>query len=424
MSRTANGHSAAGGIGEVIRRARVLSGRSQADVASELGYHQSKISRLESGKGTHDMDVLRAVAAVLNIPPGSLGLTIPNSADSRTDDMHRRNFLAASVVALAAPVTPPRVGMELVQALLPGPVLVDREPQPAAALATRLSQARRRFYACRYAELETALPQLIDDLRQAQNVASCDGRVLSRMLATAYQTAVSLLLKLGDQGNAWLAVGRAMAEAERSGDPVVMASSVRVQVHVLARDRHTAPAISLIRHTADQLGGGYDRRSPEYLAALGLVLLRGVTAASAGGDRATAAEFLAEAQDVARYVDLDGSDSWANFSPTNVALHEVSSAVVLGDAGVALAAAQPLMRRRIPVPERRAALWVDAARAYSQQGRLAEGYQALRVAESCASEDIRRRPSILELVGDMAARDRRGTVPELRRFCQELGVQI
>lgn len=80
---------------------------------------------------------------------------------------------------------------------------------------------------------------------------------------------------------------------------------------------------------------------------------------------------------------------------------------------MALEAAQPLMRRRIPVPERRAALRVDAARAYSQQGRLIEGYQALRIAERCASEDIRRRPSVLELVGDMAARDRRGTVPEL-----------
>src|SRR5690348_1482947 len=121
MSQTARGQSAAGGIGEVIRRARVLSGRSQVDVATELGYHQSKISRLESGKGTQDMDVLRALAAVLDIPLGSLGLTSPTSADSRTADMHRRNFLAASVVALASPAAPPRAGIELIQALLPGP---------------------------------------------------------------------------------------------------------------------------------------------------------------------------------------------------------------------------------------------------------------------------------------------------------------
>ncbi|MFG2911526.1 helix-turn-helix domain-containing protein [Kitasatospora sp. NPDC048298] len=424
MSRSVNGHSAALSPGEVIRRARVLSGRSQADVASELGYHQSKISRLESGKGTQDMEVLRTVAAVLGIPLASFGLASSISAENRTDDMHRRDFLAASVATLAAPAGYPRAGIELVQELLPGPVRSEDPPQPPTVLAARLSRARGQFYSCRYAELEAGLPRLIADLRRAQQESRGDDQALSCMLATAYQTAVSLLLKLGDQGNAWLAVGRAMAEAERSSDPVVMASSVRVQAHVLARDRHTVPAINLIRHTADQLVGSYDRRSPQYLAAFGLMLLRGVTAASAGGDRATAAEFLVEARDVARYVDLDSPDSWANFSSTNVALHAVSSAVVLGDAGMALEAAQPLMRRRIPVPERRAALWVDAARAYSQQGKLAEGYRALRIAESCASEDIRRRPSVLELAADMAARDRRGTVPELRRFCQELGVQV
>jgi hypothetical protein len=69
-------------------------------------------------------------------------------------------------------------------------------------------------------------------------------------------------------------------------------------------------------------------------------------------------------------------------------------------------------------------MWVDAACADSQQGRLAEGYQALQIADACASEDIRRRPSVLDLAADMAARDRRGAIPELRRFCQELGVQV
>jgi transcriptional regulator with XRE-family HTH domain len=371
MSPTARGHSAAGGIGEVIRRARAVSGRTQEDVATELGYHQSKISRLERGKGTQDINVLRAVAAVLDIPLAGLGLTSHTSADNRADDMHRRNFLAASVAALATPATLPAAGMELVQALLPGPGPAGHSPQSKAALTARISQARRLFHTCRYAELEKALPSLIADLRYAQGAVHGGDPALAGLLATAYQTAVSLLLKLGDNGNAWLAVGRAVAEAERSGDPVVMASSVRVQAHVLIRDRHTEPAIALIRHTADQLTGSYDRRSPAHLAALGLLLLRGATAASAGGDRATTAEFLAEAREVARLVELDSPDAWANFSPTNVALHAVSASVVLGDAGTALEIAQPLMRRRIPVPERRAALWIEAARAYNQQGRPA-----------------------------------------------------
>jgi len=213
-----------------------------------------------------------------------------------------------------------------VQALLPGPVSTSHSPHPQAALTARLSEARRLFYTCRYAELEAALPSLIADLRQAQDTASGGGQALASMLATAYQTAVSLLLKFGDHGNAWPAVGRAMAEAERSGDPVVMASSVRVQAHVLARDRHTGSAVTLIRHTADQLAGGYDRRPPR------LPRRTRPHAPSRGHrrDRATTAEFLSEAREVARYVDLERHDAWANFGPTNVALHSVSAAVVPG----------------------------------------------------------------------------------------------
>lgn len=136
---------------------------------------------------------------------------------------------------------------------------------------------------------------------------------------------------------------------------MVLASSVRVQAHVLASEKHTAQAVTLVRHTADQLTGSYDLRSPKYPAAVGLLLLRGVTAASGRGDRAASEGFPAEAKDVARYVSLDRPDAWANFSPTNVARHELSALVAFGYSGLALQAARPLMRRHIPAPERRAA---------------------------------------------------------------------
>ena len=411
-------------IGSVIRRARVIADRSQSDVASKLGYHQSKLSRLEKGLGTADVRVLRAVAAELDIPLESLGLTASSgSADLRTDDMQRRGFLAASVAALAAPARPHTAALELVQALLPTAVVQpDRQPHTEAALRQRLSKARRLLYGCRYTELEALLPTLLTDLRRAQHEAP-DGLTLAGLAATAYQTTVSMLIKLGDNGNAWLAVGRAMSEAERSGNPIVLASSVRVQTHLMARERHHAPAVTMVRHTADQLGSHYDRREPGDLAAFGLMLLRGVTAASTGGDRSTTAELLDQADEVARYVDRDHPDAWANFSPTNVALHRVSAAVALGDAGAAIDTARPLLRCRIPAAERQAALWVDLARAFNQQGKLSEGYRALRIAERHAAEDIRRRPDIRELVADMTARDRRGALPELRQFSHELGVR-
>ncbi|WP_329128284.1 helix-turn-helix domain-containing protein [Streptomyces caniferus] len=420
----AEAQSEARRIGEVIRQARVLQRRSQKNVAAALGYHQSKVSRLEAGRGAQDVHMLRKVARVLGIPPHHLGLGAApdaNPSNPETEDMHRRTFLAAGVAALAAPTTPAGAHQDLIQSLLPGPSPAATAPVPdPPEMRDHVAAARRLFSTCHYTQLERTLPGLIGQLRQAigESPGSTD---LSGLLATAYQTSASLLLKQSDHGNAWLAVGRAMAEAERSGDPVVLASSVRVHAHVLARDGHTAQAITLVRHTADQLTGAYDQRSPKYLAALGLLLLRGVTAASTGDDRSATQDFLTEAKEVARYVALDRPDAWANFSPTNVALHGVSAAVAFGDAGIALQTARPLMRRHIPVPERRAALWVESARAYSQQGRLADGYQALRIAESCAAQDIRR-PAVRELVADMAARDRRRTLPELHHFSRRLGV--
>ncbi|MFJ7205125.1 helix-turn-helix domain-containing protein [Streptomyces sp. NPDC098789] len=412
-------------IGELLRQARVLLGRSQADVAADLGYHQSKISRLEGGRGTEDIRVLREVARVLRIPPAHLGLAetaLEAEPDyPETEDMlRRRTLLAASVTMLATPV-PAAAHPALVQALLPGALPASTTESPSAEqLRQRAMNVRRLLTTCDYAELERTLPSLITDLRQAAR-SSRQPEEVSRFLATAYQTSASLFLKRGDAGTAWLAVGRAMAEAERFGDPLVLAASVRLQAHVLVRERHARQAVRLIQHTASQLTGSYDRRSPHHLAVLGLLLLRGVTAASRAGDRAATSEFVAEAKEVAQYVALDQPDVWANFSPTNVTLHQISAAVSFGDAGIALDAARPLMRRHIPVPERRAALWIETARAYAQQGRLADGYQALRIAETCAAQDVRR-PAVRELVADMAARDRRRTLPELHHFNRRLGV--
>lgn len=269
-------HDEAKRIGAILRHARVLARRSQTEVATALGYHQSKVSRLEQGKGAEDLRVLRAVAAELRIPLHTLGLASPPTARGAdretTEDMHRRTFLAASVATLAVPPPSELLYGELVQSLLPGfaPVASTGE-ENLSQLAGRMGRLRALFSACDYAALELQLPSLIGDLRSA---AAGSSEAIG-MLAGAYQTSASLLLKRGDHGHAWLAVGRAMAEAERSGDPVVLASSVRLHAHLLAREHHAVQAVTLVRHTVDQMSGSYDRRSPRHLAVLGMLLLRG-----------------------------------------------------------------------------------------------------------------------------------------------------
>nr|WP_328806367.1 helix-turn-helix transcriptional regulator [Streptacidiphilus fuscans] len=411
-------------LGALIRQARVLKGWTQTEFAARLGYHQTKVSRLER-LGTQDIRTLRAVAELLDIPLREFGLSHVGSADHEPQaGMDRRRLLAAGIGALASPSVGRRSansGSDLVLALMPGLSPAEARPASVEQLEQRTLAARGLFCACRYGELDRVLPALITELRAAR--AELADPVMSRLLASTYQVAASTLLKRGDLGNAWLAVGRAVAEAEQSGDPVALASSVRIQGHALIRGGHARAAVVSIRHSAEQLSGSYDRLPAVRLAAVGLLLLRGATAASRAQDRGAVQEFLGEAREVGRYVEIDRPDSWANFSSTNIGLHTVSTHVALGDAGAALDAAAPLMGRRIQAPERRAALWLDVARAKSQLGQLDEAHRALRLAQRAAPEDVRR-PAVRELVADLAVRDRTGKVPGLRRMCDELGVPV
>lgn len=108
---------------------------------------------------------------------------------------------AASVAALAAPPSPTAAQHDLIQVLLPGtsPAVTGQAPG-IDELRERARSVRRMFCTCDYAELEQTLPGLIADLRQAAGGSSGSPEA-SGVLATAYQTSVSLLLKRADQGN-------------------------------------------------------------------------------------------------------------------------------------------------------------------------------------------------------------------------------
>jgi hypothetical protein len=72
--------------------------------------------------------------------------------------------------------------------------------------------------------------------------------VAEALAADAYHVVASLQLKLGNEGPAWMAADASMRAAQRSGDPITMASSARIVTHVLdacwprSRRRDACPA--------------------------------------------------------------------------------------------------------------------------------------------------------------------------------------
>ena len=152
----------------------------------------------------------------------------------------------------------------------------------------------------------------------------------------------------------------------------------------------------------------------------GSLLLRGAIAAAQHGKRATAHELLAEADDAGRRLGVDGNLRWAAFGPTNARLHRVNIAVTLGDAGTAVDVARGIDLGTIKVPERKASLLIDTARAFLQWGKHDKAYVALRAAEETAHEEVAERPSVQRLVRQLVT----SAPPTLRRDAEQFASQV
>jgi hypothetical protein len=105
-------------------------------------------------------------------------------------------------------------------------MLTGTAPEPPAArpdligLALSVTQARKDYQGCRYAELISRLPRLLSQLDAACRCLTGDDKLRACALsADAYHVAAGFLLKTGDQGLAHVATDRSMTAALASQDP-------------------------------------------------------------------------------------------------------------------------------------------------------------------------------------------------------------
>ena len=236
-----------------------------------------------------------------------------------------------------------------------------------AALTAAVNRSRRQYQDCRYSELIRHLPQLLVRLHAA--CLSLDGDAKNQafvLSADTHHVAAGVLLKLDDQGLAYLAADRSMRAAQASEDPVTVGASARIITHALMNGGHLAAAIATASRHAARLDRDVSSHTPESLSVYGSLLLRGAIAAAQHDQRATAHELLGEADDAARRLGTDGNLRWTAFGPANAKLHRVSIAVTLGDAGTAVDVARGIDLSAITVTERKATLLIDTARAFLQ----------------------------------------------------------
>jgi hypothetical protein len=164
--------------------------------------------------------------------------------------------------------------------------------------------------------------------------------------------------------------------------------------------------------------------APVVVSLAGALWLIASVVAGRRTDRWEAQARLDRAEALSGLLGQDANHAWTAFGPTNVAIHRVSVAAELGDAGEALRVAAAVETSRLPegLASRRAQVHLDLAWAQAQRKRDAEATLHLLDAERIAPEAIRHNIIAQELVREMLARGNRTQTTALAALARRAGL--
>ncbi|MFJ8578507.1 hypothetical protein [Micromonospora sp. NPDC093277] len=341
--------------------------------------------------------------------------------DSCSDgDVRRRDLLRGAAIGVAAA---PNVAPLL--DVLFSPPHSDGAALSFPQFSRAVAAAKIDYQACRYERVLDRLVTLLPSLEPVKSGANGERRQgVEALAADLYHVVGSVLLKVGDRGTALVAAERSTRAAAMSQDPVAIAASARIMTHALMGNSHDAQAVTLAGNAAGSLDRDTRLASTDAVAVYGALVLRGAIAAARRDDRDTAHAMLEEATRAATRLGYDGNDRWTGFGATNVLLHQVKIALTLGDAGTAIAIAHTVALEKVTLAERKASLFVDVARAYTQWGRYEHSLSALRTAYEVAPEEIRCRPTVQRLASDLAMLANGSVRTAAVGFAQSAGIRV
>jgi transcriptional regulator with XRE-family HTH domain len=397
-------------LGERIAYYRRRRGLSQVKLAGLLGRSESWLSQVERGVRSIDrLSVLTQVAAALNVPVTELS---PDPLLQREEASEHPTVRAIRMALSRHDALPDILGSRRVAVRATDP----------AKLEARAERAWELTHASRYKELEEFLPALITEAEvSTRRLSAAKRQAAFRSLAVTYQATAAVMAKLREVDAGWVAGERSIAAAEQADAPLLAAAGAFRIAHAFLSGNQTEEALETARAAADALEPGVADGPPELVAMWGALNLVGAVAATRTAQEDTAREYMRNAEDAARRLGTDRNDFHTEFGPTNVALHAVSIAVELGDAGEAIRRAATVNTSKLST-ERRARFLIDVARAHAQRRKVTETVGAVEEAEALAPEQVRSHPFVREMVRDLLRGERRRVQPELRALAQRVGV--
>jgi transcriptional regulator with XRE-family HTH domain len=375
-------------IGERVAFYRRRRGTAQVVLAGLVGRTEDWLSKVENNRIELDrLSVIRSLAEALDVALADL-VVEPTLLDW-TDDSGVR-----TVPALRAAL------MDYSQMTPALAVLTDGAAAPDLdGLQRAVGELFDAYQASRYAYLAGRAPLVLTDaLRASRTVGTDERNRANSLLALAYQSAVSVLTKLGETDLAWIAAERGLNAAQQTDNPVVIGSLFRSVAHALHSTGRFQGSVQLVQAAANVLEPQVGSRADDALLSVyGTLFLTGAVAAARADDRAWATSFLNEAADCAGRLGRDANSMWTAFGPTNVAIHRMTAAMELGDVQIAVDLAPRIDASALPL-ERRVRHAIETARAYTARNRRDDALRVVLEAEQLAPEQIRHHAISRQLV--------------------------
>lgn len=344
---------------------------------------------------------------------------------------HRRALLPAAADDHAQPAQRflPEVISGLSEAML-SPTRHERrqntehDTASLEALTGRVRRAWQLRQQANYGELGNYLALLIPDVEIGADSLDGDDHYLGlRLVVHTYNTASSLLKRLGDMGLAFMAADRAVRTASVLNDPLLTAAAHYRLANVLLTAARLDDTREVALHAADTISPG-KAPSPLGLASWGGLLLTAAVATARQGNEAGAWELLGEARAASRLLGTEYADIHTIFGPTNVAIHGVQVAAELGNGHDAVRRGEHVDAERLPpsLNERRSQYLIDLAQGHVLIGSDGAATATLVRAEQTAPEEVRYNPTTRYLVRTMLSRERLGATPGLRGLARRIGI--
>ncbi|MFZ4145156.1 helix-turn-helix domain-containing protein [Streptomyces griseoincarnatus] len=368
-------------LGQRIKELRRDAGMSQSDLAAAMGRSESWVSQVERGvQPVERLSILQALADALNVSVRDVRPDAAPAEPIQPEELERSNDLEGLRVALTGH---PALGSLFEES--------SGEPVPSLSdFRQRVEEAWTLAHASSYAALSEHLAQLLPSIEAAVRHAPASDRTeLHALRAKAYQVAAASFTRQDQADAAWVAADRALQAAELAGQPLEVVASLFRMAHAFMRQQHMEQAEQAAKSAVAVMAPRAEAPEcpPEELSLLGAMNLVLSVINAREGNRGATHEHIDRARGIAARLGEDRNDFDTEFGPTNVEIHAVSTAVELGDAGLALEVAQQVDASGLS-PERQSRFLLDVARAHAQRRHVGEATAALLEAEALAPEQI------------------------------------